>query len=197
MWGWFGGGAAKKKDSAKDAILKLREQLEMLQKKEKHLEGEIAEQDAIARKMVQSNKNGSYWLTTFLYLPTLNTPQSRTFSPGPASGLSTDIRYTYISKFTWRRSCLATPANSIVYDIAALTALRRKKIHETHLASTVAQINTIEQQMHSIETANLNFETLKVMQSASDAMKKIHNGMNLDKVDMTMYVTIFPSTRFS
>lgn len=126
MWGWFGGGAAKKKDSAKDAILKLREQLEMLQKKEKHLEGEIAEQDAISRKMVQVNKN------------------------------------------------------------AALTALRRKKIHETHLASTVAQINTIEQQMHSIETANLNFETLKVMQSASDAMKKIHNGMNLDKVDMTM-----------
>jgi len=67
-----------------------------------------------------------------------------------------------------------------------MTALRRKKTHETHLASTVAQINTIEQQMHSIETANLNFETLKVMQSASDAMKKIHNGMNLDKVDMTM-----------
>ena len=78
-----------------------------------------------------------------------------------------------------------------------MTALRRKKIHETHLASTVAQINTIEQQMHSIETANLNFETLKVMQSASDAMKKIHNGMNLDKVDMTMYVTVFPCTRFS
>lgn len=83
-------------------------------------------------------------------------------------------------------------ANSLIYDIAAMTALRRKKTHETHLASTIAQINTIEQQMHSIETANLNFETLKVMQSASDAMKKIHNGMNLDKVDMTMYVTIFP-----
>lgn len=126
MWSWFGGSAAKKKDSAKDAILKLREQLEMLQKKEKHLEGEIAEQDAISRKMVQTNKN------------------------------------------------------------AAMTALRRKKIHETHLASTIAQINTIEQQMHSIETANLNFETLKVMQSASDAMKKIHNGMSLDQVDLTM-----------
>ncbi|RPB02683.1 Snf7-domain-containing protein [Choiromyces venosus 120613-1] len=126
MWSWFGRGAANKKDSAKDAILKLREQLEMLQKKEKHLEGEIAEQDSIARKMVQTNKN------------------------------------------------------------AAMTALKRKKTHETHLASTVAQINTIEQQMHSIETANLNYETLKVMQSASDAMKKIHGGMNLDKVDMTM-----------
>ncbi|CUS15353.1 unnamed protein product [Tuber aestivum] len=129
MWSWFGGGAANKKDSAKDAILKLREQLEMLQKKEKHLEGEIAQQEATARKMAQTNKN------------------------------------------------------------AAMTALRRKKTHETHLASTVAQINTIEQQMHSIETANLNYETLKVMQSASDAMKKIHGGMNLDKVDMTIFNT--------
>ncbi len=60
VWGWFGGGgAAKKKDTPKNAILGLRTQLEMLQKRENHLKNQMAEQDAIARKYVNSNKNGS------------------------------------------------------------------------------------------------------------------------------------------
>lgn len=45
--------------------------------------------------------------------------------------------------------------------------------------------------MHAVETANLNVETLKVMKSASNAMKVIHGGMNVDKVDETMYVPYF------
>jgi charged multivesicular body protein 4 len=59
VWGWFGGGAAKKKDTPKNAILGLRTQLEMLQKREKHLMNQMEEQDAIARKNVNTNKNGS------------------------------------------------------------------------------------------------------------------------------------------
>ena len=59
VWGWFGGGAAqKKKDSPKNAILGLRSQLDMLQKREKHLQNQMDEQDAIARKNVNTNKNG-------------------------------------------------------------------------------------------------------------------------------------------
>ena len=59
MWSWFGGSAAqKRKDAPKDAILKLREQLDMLQKREKHLENLMEEQDAVARKNVTTNKNG-------------------------------------------------------------------------------------------------------------------------------------------
>lgn len=46
--------------------------------------------------------------------------------------------------------------------------------------------------MHAVETANLNVETLKVMKSASNAMKVIHGGMSVDKVDETMYVPYFP-----
>ncbi|KAL7270741.1 ESCRT-III subunit protein snf7 [Rhizina undulata] len=127
MWGWLvGGSAAKKKDAPKKAILDLRQQLEMLQKREKFVEGQIAEQDAIARKNIQSNKN------------------------------------------------------------AARTALKRKKMHEHNLTTTQAQIETLEQQMHSIETSNLNWETLKVMKGASDAMKVIHNGMNMDQIDATI-----------
>lgn len=56
--GWFGGGAAKKKDAPKNAILQLRGQLEMLSKREKHLQHQMDEQDALARKNVSSNKTG-------------------------------------------------------------------------------------------------------------------------------------------
>jgi len=59
MWSWFGGGAAQaRKDAPKNAILSLRQQLDMLQKRERHLENQMLEQDAVARKNVATNKNG-------------------------------------------------------------------------------------------------------------------------------------------
>src|SRR3982751_699828 len=59
VWGWFGGGPSQsKKDPPKNAILGLRSQLEMLQKRERHLQNQMDEQDAIARKNVSTNKNG-------------------------------------------------------------------------------------------------------------------------------------------
>lgn len=60
MWGWFGSGAAAKKDAPKKAILQLRSQLEMLNKREKHLETQMDEQDNLARKNISTNKNGMY-----------------------------------------------------------------------------------------------------------------------------------------
>lgn len=61
MWSWFGGQSAQqRKDAPKKAILGLRQQLEMLQKREKHLENQMAEQDALARKNVTTNKNGEW-----------------------------------------------------------------------------------------------------------------------------------------
>lgn len=56
--GWFGGGNQKQKDAPKKAILQLRGQLEMLNKREKHLQNQMEEQDALARKHVSSNKPG-------------------------------------------------------------------------------------------------------------------------------------------
>jgi len=60
--GWLGGGAAKQKDAPKKAILQLRGQLEMLNKREKHLQNQMDEQDTLARKYVSSNKTGMYAL---------------------------------------------------------------------------------------------------------------------------------------
>lgn len=65
VWGWFGGQSSqKRKDAPKNAILGLRQQLEMLQKRERHLQNQMDEQDAIARKNVSTNKNGMFVPTT-------------------------------------------------------------------------------------------------------------------------------------
>lgn len=46
----------------------------------------------------------------------------------------------------------------------------------------------LEQQVYSIEAANINHETLQAMKQAGSAMSQIHGGMSIDKVDETMYV---------
>ena len=81
--------------------------------------------------------------------------------------------------------------------IAAKAALRRKKAHERNLEQTIAQITQVEQQIYSIEAANINQETLNAMKGAGNAMKQIHGGLTIDKVDATMYVpfsSFLPST---
>lgn len=54
----FGGNATKSKDMPKKAILSLRGTLDMLEKRERHLQNQMNEQDAIARKMLSTNKAG-------------------------------------------------------------------------------------------------------------------------------------------
>jgi len=70
--------------------------------------------------------------------------------------------------------------------VAAKSALRRKKLHERTLEQTSAQIQQVEQQIYSIEAANINQETLNAMKNAGAAMKQIHGGLTIDKVDATM-----------
>ena len=71
---------------------------------------------------------------------------------------------------------------------AAKAALQKKKHFEHALTQTQGQIMTLEREIYSIETANINKETLEAMKNASKAMKEIHGGLTIDKVDQTMYV---------
>ena len=48
---------------------------------------------------------------------------------------------------------------------------------------------TLEREIYSIETANINKETLDAMKNAGTAMKQIHAGLTIDKVDDVMYVS--------
>lgn len=61
-------------------------------------------------------------------------------------------------------------------------------MHEKNHEQTTAQIAQLEQQIYSIEAANINHETLQAMKQAGAAMAQIHGGMSIDKVDETMYV---------
>jgi charged multivesicular body protein 4 len=76
----------------------------------------------------------------------------------------------------------------ILIDIAtvAKAALRRKKAFEHQLEQTSAQMMTVEREISSIETANINKETLDAMKGAQQAMKKIHGDLSIEKVDQTM-----------
>ena len=49
---------------------------------------------------------------------------------------------------------------------------------------------TLEREIYSIETANINKETLDAMQKAGTAMKQIHAGLTIDKVDNVMYASL-------
>lgn len=98
----------------------------MLSKREKHLQNQMDEQDAIARKNVSTNKG------------------------------------------------------------VAKAALRRKKAFEHQLEQTSAQMMTVEREIGSIESANINKETLDAMKNASNAIKQIHGGLTVDQVDQTM-----------
>lgn len=51
---------------------------------------------------------------------------------------------------------------------------------------------TLEREIYSIETANINKETLDAMKNAGTAMKQIHAGLTIDKVDNVMYVFLTP-----
>lgn len=45
---------------------------------------------------------------------------------------------------------------------------------------------TVEREISSIESANINKETMDAMKNASQALKKIHGGLTIEKVDETM-----------
>lgn len=79
-------------------------------------------------------------------------------------------------------------------QIAAKQALRRKKVAESTLETTLGQITTLEQQINAIESANINRETLAAMQAAREAMGKIHGKLTPEKVDEEMLVLTYPTS---
>lgn len=119
-------GRRDPKQSARDAIVTLRQQLQMIEKKEEHLQKLIRDEVNTARTNAVSNKN------------------------------------------------------------VATAALRRKKMHETELNKLSGTRLQLELQVNTLESANLNAETMAAMKKGSDALKVIHNGMTPERVEDTM-----------
>ncbi|KAF9452503.1 Snf7-domain-containing protein [Macrolepiota fuliginosa MF-IS2] len=116
------GGRKDPKQAARDAIVGLRQQLQLLEKKEEHLQKKIDEEHKKARASAVSNK------------------------------------------------------------AVATQALKRKKAAETELDRLGATRLQLELQVNTLESANLNAETMAAMKKGSEALKVIHGNINADKV---------------
>lgn len=120
------GGRRDPKQSARDAIVTLRQQLQMIEKKEDYLQKKIDEEVKKAKANAVSNK------------------------------------------------------------AVATAALRRKKASEAELDRLAGTRLQLEMQVNTLESANLNAETMAAMKKASDALSHIHGNLTMDKVDATM-----------
>ncbi|NWW96349.1 CHM4C protein, partial [Rhynochetos jubatus] len=69
---------------------------------------------------------------------------------------------------------------------AALQALKRKKRYEKQLTQIDGTLSTIEFQREALENSHTNTEVLKNMGYAAQAMKKVHENMDLNKIDDLM-----------
>ncbi|KAH7105348.1 late endosome to vacuole transport-related protein [Auriculariales sp. MPI-PUGE-AT-0066] len=77
-------------------------------------------------------------------------------------------------------------ANAVSNKTVATAALRRKKAYESELDRLAGTRLTLETQVNTIESANLNAETMAAMKKGADALKVIHGTLTIDKVDTTM-----------
>jgi len=129
MSSWFMGYFGARKDpkqETRDTIIALRQQLQMIEKKDDHLQKKIGEELRKAKANAVSNK------------------------------------------------------------AVATAALRRKKQYEGELDKLSGVRLQLETQISTLESANLNVETVMVMKRGADVLKGIHNGMTMDQVDSTM-----------
>ncbi|KAG6378787.1 Snf7-domain-containing protein [Boletus reticuloceps] len=122
----FFGGRRDSKQAARDAIVTMRQQLQMIEKKEDFLQKKIDEELKKAKANAVSNK------------------------------------------------------------AVATQALRRKKQSEAEMERLNGQRLQLEQQINTLESANLNLETMQVMKKASDVLEQIHGRMGMNEVDATM-----------
>ncbi|KAK5877733.1 hypothetical protein CesoFtcFv8_025212 [Champsocephalus esox] len=69
---------------------------------------------------------------------------------------------------------------------AALQALKRKKRLEQQLTQIDGTLSTIEFQREALENSHTNTEVLKNMGFAAKAMKRVHENMDIGKIDDLM-----------
>jgi len=63
------------------------------------------------------------------------------------------------------------------YFIAALMALKRKKLYEAEIDKMMNTRMNLETQLIHIENASVNLETLSAMQTGAKALKNLHGAM--------------------
>ncbi|KAI0824736.1 Snf7 family [Trametes gibbosa] len=162
IMGYFG-GRRDAKQSSRDAIVTLRQQLQMIEKKEEYLQKKIDEEVKKARANAVSNKAGEH-------------------DPRPFCARVLGMGYSHADRSL---SALA-PARIAVPLDSATAALRRKKVTEQELDRLQNTRFQLEMQVNTLESASFNAENMAAMKKASSALKDIHGKLTIDTVDRTM-----------
>jgi charged multivesicular body protein 4A/B len=61
--------------------------------------------------------------------------------------------------------------------LAATNALRRKKLYEQEIEKLQGTRMQLETQINTLESANMNAETMAALRKGADALKHIHGNM--------------------
>lgn len=165
---YFGAGRRDPKQSAREAIIKLREQVQLIDKKEEYLQKKIDDDLKKARANAVSNKAGecfngagcmgNCW-TKFC-------SSSCVLYPG-----------NLVSSTLFGISWTAIAVNNGSALKVATAALKRKKMAEQELDRLGGTRLQLEMQVNTLESANLNAETMAAMKKASEALGSIHGKM--------------------
>ncbi|KAJ3045017.1 ESCRT-III subunit protein snf7 [Rhizophlyctis rosea] len=195
----------KAKTSPKDAIVRLRESLEMLEKREKYLQTKIDNELKFAKANASKNKRGEFrvslrdgvWIAAGSGLDEeggifviKQDSRTRTFAEILSDMLETDANQFSLQKvkhMDWQERFNLVGTDSLLRTcITALTALKRKRAYEDQINKIMGSRMTLEQQVMAIENANVNLETMNAMRAGAEAMKQIHGNLDINKVDATM-----------
>jgi charged multivesicular body protein 4A/B len=68
----------------------------------------------------------------------------------------------------------------------ALMALKRKKTYESQMVKISGARMTIEQQVMTLEGANVSLAAMNAMKMGASSLRRMHNNMTVDDVDDTM-----------
>ncbi|CCM06040.1 uncharacterized protein FIBRA_08286 [Fibroporia radiculosa] len=150
------GGRRDPKESSRDAIVTLRQQLQMIDKKEEYLQKKIDDELKKAKANAVANKNGKQH-------------PLRTGTGSFIPELCTFVTY-----------------GQCTVDVAATAALRRKKATEQELDRLQGTRFQLEMQVNTLESASFNAETMAAMKQANIALKHIHGATSIDTVDRTV-----------
>lgn len=197
----FGSGK-KGEPTPQDAIQKLRETEEMLNRKSEFLEAKIAEELKKAKQYGTKNKRGkatilsrpwlslvSLWLNVKHRVATrlcstaisLNTPPPTPSSPFlslfPFLLTCAVISHSSLSPLILPFFLPSLPFTLSSSSPAALQHLKRKKRLEKQLQNIDGTLSTIEFQREALENASTNTEVFKNMKTAAQALKSAQQGL--------------------
>ena len=161
-------GRKNTQEVSRDAIVGLRQQLQMIEKKEEYTQKKVEEELAKAKANAVSNKAGMS-IQTSRYL-------NNRFTLGLIILLHCSDAY----------GCAAS-----------IAALKRKKMLESELEKLQGTKFQLEMNVNTLESAKMNQETMAAMKKASDALKHIHGNLYAPSLTLPRCIRSYTNIQYN